>query len=874
MKNLKVLKRVLENGLTVLVVPRKIVPTVSVQLWYNVGSKDEKSGQKGIAHLIEHMIFKGTEKLSECDINLITQKLSGYCNAFTSYDYTGYLFDFPSHHWQEAFSIMSDCMRNCTFKQEYLNSELKAVIQELKMYKDDYVSSATENLLSAMFYDHPYHHPIIGYKQDLWNLDRNELERFYKYHYIPNNATLVVVGDVEPENVFELAKESFGNIEPNWDYKKEQFYHTQDLRSCNLSLYRDVKQPSVLLSWEIPGASKGQDYLTDIVSWVIGSGRGSRLYKKLVDELELVTELDVFNYDLFEYGLLFIYFQPKDVENIKKITDIISKELELVVQEGASEREILRAIKKTETDYLSMLEENQKQAYGIGKYFLATGDEQFVYNYTNYPKDGLAEKVNNFIAKYLRASLMNVSQVMPIDQKEKKHFLELQELSDEEDNRILEGKERTAEVEPGKCVLGIDVKTPKKFEYPKSSSLYLNNGLKVLYFNNPSLPKVDLVLDFKSKYYFDPKGLQGLSSFSAQLLQEGTNTHSAGQFADILETYGMSLNSSAGSVSLETLSVDLSKGLELFSEVLTEAAFEGPSIERVRGFMLSDLNEFWDKPMKFVNQLAKEHIYKDHPYGKNSLGTIESINNITRLDLLNHYQKNLSPRGSVLALSGDIERYDIKDCLGHMLHGWQGSEVSDMIFPTISAVEPKEINYPIMRDQVVLCYAGLSVSRLDPDYDKLLLFDQILTGGVLGSMSSRLFDLRERSGLFYTIGGSLVYGVAEQPGMMIIKTIVSNDKLAQAEKSIENVIDTAVLDVSDEEFYGAQRALANSLVDNFTSDYKIASSILFKDRYDFPADFFDTRAQKLMQITKEEMQEVVKKHLSSGKMLKIRAGRV
>ena len=114
----QVFKKILDNGLTILVRPNHIIPKTSLQLWYNVGSKDEKTGEKGIAHLIEHMIFKGTEKLSESDIDKITRKLSGSCNAFTSYDYTGYLFDFPSHHWHEALNIMADCMRNCSFKQD------------------------------------------------------------------------------------------------------------------------------------------------------------------------------------------------------------------------------------------------------------------------------------------------------------------------------------------------------------------------------------------------------------------------------------------------------------------------------------------------------------------------------------------------------------------------------------------------------------------------------------------------------------------------------------------------------------------------------------------------------------------------------------
>ncbi|MFC1842431.1 M16 family metallopeptidase, partial [Candidatus Dependentiae bacterium] len=168
-------KRVLSNGMTVLVREVHNIPKVSMQVFYNVGSKDEKTGEKGIAHLIEHMVFKGTDKLSEMDINATMHKLSGTSNAFTSYDYTGYLFNLPTQHWKEAFPIMAECMTNCAFKDDHLNSEMKAVIQEMKMYRDDYTRHLVFEMLTLIFPDHPYHYPIIGHKQDLYNVRGKDL---------------------------------------------------------------------------------------------------------------------------------------------------------------------------------------------------------------------------------------------------------------------------------------------------------------------------------------------------------------------------------------------------------------------------------------------------------------------------------------------------------------------------------------------------------------------------------------------------------------------------------------------------------------------------------------------------------------------------
>lgn len=870
----RVTKQVLANGLTVLIMPCRAIPKVSTQLWYNAGSKDEKSGEKGIAHLIEHMIFKGTDVLSECDINLITHKLSGYCNAFTSYDYTGYLFDFPSQHWHEALPVMADCMRNCTFKEDFLNSELKAVIQELKMYKDDYGSSIIESLTSAIFSDHPYHHPVIGYKQDLWNLDRNSLVNFYRYHYCPNNATLVIVGDVEIEKALDLIHKSFGNIKPNLNYKKSDFYHSPDLKTHSVSIYRDIQQPLVILSWVIPGARTGNQYLLEVISWILGSGRGSRLYKKIIDELELATEIDMFTYDLFDNGLFFIYFRPKSASDIASIINVICDELDNISNNGVKENEIVRAIKKTEVEYLSTLEDNQKQAYAIGQYYLATGDENFLYTYTNYPKDNLLHEVQDFIKKYLKPTLMNQGNVLPLQENDKKYWLELQEISDQEDARILSLKSREVEVEEGKCVHSIEIHKPKQFDFPQAQSIHLTNRLKVLSFNNSNLPKIDLIVDLKSKNYYDPENLMGLGSFVADLLQEGTENLSAQDFADTLESQGMSLSTSAGYIYMSMLSSDLHKGLDLLSQILTHASFKAQAVQKVRSQMIADLKQYWDEPSKFIVQLAKDAVYKNHPYSKNSLGTLESLEKITQNDLINYYKNNYTPQGARMAIVGNLERYDVREMLEHMLYSWTGPEVPDLDYPSLSFTNQEEINYKIMRDQVALCYSGISVSRNDPDYDKLLLFDQIFTGGVLGSMSSRLFDLRERSGLFYTIGGSLIARVDKQPGMIYIRTIVSNDRLSEAEKAIENVIDTAINTITREEFEEAKRAITNSLVDNFATNYKLASSFIFRDTFNLPADYFVNRINQLSQITIEQMQEIVRKYLNTKHMVKIRAGRI
>lgn len=869
----KVFKKVLPNGMTILVRPTHIVPKVSVQLWYGVGSKDEKSEERGIAHLIEHMIFKGTNKLSESDINNITHKLSGYCNAFTSYDYTGYLFNFPTHHWDAALPIMSDCMRNCTFKEELLSSEMKAVIQELKMYRDNYSSTLIETMISNIFPDHPYHFPIIGFKQDLWSLKREHLVAFYRKHYVPNNATLVVVGDVTPEEVFEKAQKEFGAIEADPEYKRDSYYLTKDLLGTTTTLHRDVKQPMAFISYLVPGARDNKDYALNVLSLLIGQGKASRLYQKLVEEMHLATELEAFSYDLFDQGLFFIYFQPKNTGAIDQCIDIINKEIEAIQQEGFTEQELLRATKKTESQYYSLLEDAEKQAYFIGQSYLATGNEQMLFNYLEEDQEQLTQDIQNII-KMFRPAIMHTGKILPLEEKDQPLWKMMQARSDEEDNKILSRVVRTAPVEQEVEAAKIQPKEPGVFDFPQPKKVILSNGLTLLYLHNPNVEKIEIMLDLEAKHFYDPIDQQGLSNFVSSMLQEGTKKHSATELAQEIETYGMSLSTAPGHVQMSMLSADFERGLNLLTEVLTESTFPQSTLEKIRTQLLADLDNYWDTPTSFADQLARSIIYRGHPYEKNSLGTRQTLTKFTQKDLINFYHKTVTPKKAVIAIVGDLLKYDIEKLVNKTLGTWQGEQPPELEFPTIQPAHAEQITYTMNRDQVVLAFATPSVARGTQTYDKLLLFDQVFTGGVLGSMSSMLFALREQSGLFYTIGGSLLKHAGLQPGMVYIRTIVSHDRLDEAEKAIAQTIDSAANMVTEEQIVQAKNALAHALIENFENNKAIASSAIFLERYNLPADYFNTRAAQLRAIPFKDIKVAADEFLDSSKMLRIKIGRL
>lgn len=848
-------------------------PRVSAQLWYYVGSKDERTGEKGLAHFLEHMVFKGTGHLAESDINVITHKLAGYCNAFTSYDTTMYLFDMPTQHWYEVLPLFADCMQNARLDQEHLNSELKAVIQELKMYRDDYVGHLFEELTSTIFADYPYHYPIIGFKQDLWNLERDALLKFYKKYYIPNNATLVIVGDVGPAEVFNKVTSVLGNIPGDPTYMKQKFYKNEDVIAKSITMQRPVEASTALCAWVIPGLNSSTEYIATYVNWLLGQGRGSRLYKKIVDELQLATDLNSFIHNFFEYGLFILEFQLADPDNFARIQEVVSQEILELMRTGWTEKEERRAEKKIEIDYVSLFESSQKVGMALGETYLATGDEQYVVQFLDKGAQFTRLDISRFIQRYLRPTVMHTGLLVPISHQEQNHLDVLQDASDVVDAHILQARIRSTDIEPARHAHTIYAQPPSPCTAPRGQSIKLDNGLTVIFYHHPDLPMIEVVLDLKIKHYQDPYLLQGLSLCTSHMILEGTRTYSAYELALELESYGISLSVDPGCISMTSLKDDLVKGLEFLKEVLLYATLPEESLEKIKQRMMSDLDAYWDEPLEFINQLVREELYKNHPYSKHLLGTHETLPRISHKDIVRWYQEAYTPDGATLIIVGDIARYDIPQLVREQFDHWCGPKAPHIEFPALPEIEEKTVMHPIKRDQTVICFAGFSVPRMHKHYDELLIFDQIFGGGILNSMNSRLFMLREKSGLFYSIKGSLIAGCDEQTGMVLVKTMVSNDRLKQALELIRDTINTAVDSVTDEEFEQAKQILGNALVENFSTNQQIAASFLFLKRYGLQADYFDSRFVAYHAITKKDMIIAVKNYLASRKMLCIQVGR-
>ncbi|MBT3455943.1 insulinase family protein [bacterium] len=866
-------KKVLDNGLTILVYSAKHFPKVTLQMWYNVGARDEVDGKRGIAHFTEHLVGSGTkEMLSAADVSALAGRLSGCENAFTSHDYTTYSFSVPSCHWKETLPIFSDCMENCLFSQDVMTSELNAVIQELKMKKNNPATAIVWGLSSATLSGTCYAHSLIGYKDDLINMKREDIQEFYDQFYAPNNATLVVVGDVCVDDVFDCACEEFSSLSAKTGLERGLFFNKEEkeISSRSLMLYRDVKRPLVGCSFIVSLDSCRDDFAIDALGKILTDGKGSRLYKKLVSELSLVSSVSFFSWGNFGAPVAFIFFEPHDENDIEKIFVIIQEELNKIAENGLSADEALRIKSQSKIDFFSACEDDFGLAVEIGRSFLCFGRENHVFEKFNYDAELLCGNIKNLVKENFRKTCMNKGVVLPLPDDEKSRWLRMQDETDTADAKRLEGIEKNNKISLPKYALTVKPKRPESYSFPRAETFYLENGMKILYNNSNDLPKVCVFLCLKAEWFFDSESLPGIYSFLSEMLLEGTKNYTSTNLARELEIRGISLSISPGSISLECLKEDLEFSLEIIEEILSRSLFDDDCIETIRKKMLTGLKAFLDSPSRVAYSMAFKHIYGKHPYGKNIFGTKESIEKINKKDLISFYKKYITPDGAKCAIVGDLDGINLEKIVIKTIGKWSGPKVDNIDFPKIENIPTKNIDCHMNVDQVDLVFVGPSVSREHSDFYKLFLFNYIFSGG----LASKLYQLRRESGLFYVVHGDSLIMSDKEPGVVTIYTQVSKSRMEEAEQSIKELVRGVADTITQQELDDARNQVIFSLPSYYSTITSTAKSFLRIDKFDFSSDYHNFLPQKLFKISLVDVKNAVKRWIGAGALSLIRVGRV
>ena len=867
-------KVVLENGMTVLVFEQKHFPKVVLQVAYDVGSGTEVSGERGLAHLIEHMIFKGTNDLSEGDIDAISLKYGAKLNAFTGKDETAYFFEVDKNNWEPFVDILADCMKNARFKEQHLASEMKAVIQELRMCEDSYIRFLVDKAFKNLYpSNHPYHDPIIGYKEDLLSLSADGLRKFYRKNYDPSKAVLFVVGDVNADEIINVAKERFGKIPGNKEPVVDDRIIPHDGANVAVQvdrIYRDVKNSVLAFYWKIPGRKAKNTVLTSVVEGVLGEGEGSIFYRRLVDDEKLAISSAAYAYQLKESGIFFVVVEPRE-GCIDKCRAVIAEEMAKIIENGVEKDAFTKVVRKRESQFFTGLQNNMEFVRDWMNSFLATRDENEIFRRVDdfYKTD--KESVKNFVQKFLDPFLMNELQLLPIPEEKKYLWIEKKKLSDEMDAKILARFERTEGLEGAKKVVA-DPK-PIQFSFPKpDKTVELDNGLKVVMHRSAHFPLVTVHCKFKETDFLSNSKEGSAIELMMNCLVEGSRFYGKKENVDFFDLYGANYWFEVSGTGFSSVNVGYKNLFERWFHILTSPAFDKAAFEKVKNIAIDYLQRAKDNNIAVARNLMRGIVYKNHPYGYSFDDAIEYLKKMSLDDLKLLHKKYVCPKNMVMFVVGDFDLDQMERSIQETCGEWASGSYQEPNLSSGEFIPGTVLNHEMLRDQMVLILGQASpVTMSSPDRLPLRLINTIAfrVGG------SRLWDLRERTGLFYTANGGWAYGLTKVHGFDYIFSLVSLDKVGFAEQKIRELVDTVGMHgVTQKELNDSKTDYLNGIIDFTSSISRLAMAFAFIEEYRFQPDYFDTLLKRVQDISLEEINQVAKKYFDSKKLSKVRVGRV
>ena len=392
----------LDNGLKVLIVEDHKAPTATFQVWYKVGSRNEKTGKTGLSHLLEHMMFKGTKNHGPKTFAQTIQRAGGTDNAFTSKDYTGYFELLASDRINLPIELEADRMQNLILTKESVLSERDVVMEERRMrYEDDPQNFVMEEVFAAAFKNHSYRWPVIGWMSDLKTLNPDDLINHYKTYYAPNNAVIIVVGDVNQQEIMEKIRAAFGSIPAGPSLTEVTAEEDEQKGERRIYVKKEAELPYVLSVYKVPNITHEDGFALDVLGSILSDGKSSRLYRSLVYEKQIAISAWAGYEGLYKDP--FLFFSGATAGQGKKIEDVENAmlgEIEKIKNEFPSAQEVQKAKNQVEASFIMQQDSIYMQARTIGSFEMTVG-WRFIDRYLDGIRKVTAEDVSRAAKKYL-----------------------------------------------------------------------------------------------------------------------------------------------------------------------------------------------------------------------------------------------------------------------------------------------------------------------------------------------------------------------------------------------------------------------------------------------------------------------------------------
>ncbi|NOK57705.1 MAG: putative Zn-dependent peptidase [Chloroflexi bacterium AL-W] len=879
----------LPNGLSVIIREVHSAPVATCWVWYRVGSRNELPGVTGISHWVEHMLFKGTPSIPKGQMDRLIARNGGTFNGFTSYDYTAYFETLPSDRIELGLQIESDRMINSVFDPDEVDSERTVIISEREGHENDPEWWLSEAVMTAAFQFHPYRNEIIGWKSDLRAMTREDLFQHYQTYYMPNNAVLVVVGDVDTQAIMEKVEHYFAGLPTGPELPLFRAEEPEQQGERRVVVQRPGAAHYVQMVYHAPDC-RHADYPAMVALDAILSGgkamsfsgaqtnRSSRIYRALVETQLASYASSSFRatYDPYLIGFDATVSSEHTPETVEKA---FLQEIEKIQQDGVSDAEVAKAIKQARAQIAYSGDSVTNQALLLGMWEVLDSHQR-VETLLDELQTVTAADVQRVTQSYLSDRNRTVGYFIPTDDGSGNGLEGNFAYNRATSPSLFRRKPRHVFFSMG--LEGWDTTDThaiptRGFATPTASTggtsieqtirHVLPNGVTALIYRNTSSQTVSVRGDVRVGAIHETSDKNGLSVFTGASLIRGTTERTFQEIVSETEERGASVNASGGvhvsGFAGRSLAEDVPLVLETLASMLHSPTFPAEEIERLRMQFLMSLRESEQETRTQSSRAVRALLYPaEHPYSRVSSGTMETIQGITREDLMAFHQL-YHPAATRIAIVGNVEPDTVIEELERTFGMWAASgEPPAMILPdvpTLQGVQRRDIAMAgKIQSDVIWAVHGLK--RDSPDYYVASVANMIL--GRLG-LGGRLGDnVREQQGLAYYCGSSVEADVGAGPWAALAGVNPANVERA-IEAILHEVKQFGVEGPTVEEMDDAQSYMIGSLVLGLETNDGIAGTLLAIERFDLGLDFIARYPDIIRSITAEQVVAVVRKYLST-----------
>jgi zinc protease len=822
---------VLDNGLTLIVHEDHKAPVVSVNIWYHVGSKNEQPGQTGFAHLFEHLMFQGSENFDGEYIESLQQIGATDLNGTTWFDRTNYFQTVPKTALDRVLWLESDRMGHLlgAIDQAKLDEQRGVVQNEKRQGENQPYDKVWQHLLKQLYTDgHPYSWETIGSMKDLEAASLEDVQEWFRTYYGPNNAVLAVAGDVETAKVLERVKHYFGDIPPGPPLVKLEEWVPRHSSERRERIEDRVSQERLYMAWTSPrwGTRAASDL--ELALHIIGGDKNSRLYKRLVYEDQIATDVEMGAYNLEIAGLTYLQASAKVGVDLAIIEKAAKEEIQRFIDRGPTAKELERVQTQYRASFLRGIE--RVGGFGGKSGVLA---ENMVYGGS---PDRYQRKLD-YIADASRADLQTV-----VGEWLGENAYIAEVYPHPAMTAAPAGADRSKPPEPAGFPSG---------EFPEFDRVTLTNGLDVLVAQRTAIPLVNLTLILNAGFAADQFAQPGTAAMTMAMLDEGTAKRSALEISEELALLGAELSSGAdldtSMVSLSALRENLDDSLAIFADVVLNPVFPPNELDRLRAQYLALVRQEKTRPTSMALRVLPKLIYGEgHAYAQplTGSGTEDSIRAITRADLQQYHDTWFRPNNATLLVVGDITTAEITAKLEELFKTW---EPADVPVKNIDTVERRAQNAVYIVDkpgaeQSIIFAGEVAPPKSNPDEIAIQVMNDILGG----NFSSRInMNLREDKSWSYGARSMIMDAEGQRP--FLVYAPVQTDKTSESMREILAELTAINGDrpPTEDELARAKSSKTLSLPGRWETNRAVLRSMGEIVRFGLADDYWDTYADEV-----------------------------